>query len=39
MSAPRWDRCHPVNGHDAPMIRRHVARPNSGPFRSKGRPV
>ena len=28
MSAHRWDRCHPLTGQKAPMIRRHVARPN-----------
>ena len=32
MSAHRWDRCHPLIGQKAPMIRRHVARPNRGPF-------
>ena len=36
MLAHRWDRCHPFIGHEAPMIRRHVDRPNSGPFRLKG---
>ena len=27
MSAHRWDRCHPLIGQKAPMIRQHVARP------------
>ena len=39
MSAHRWDRCHPLIGQKAPMIRRHVAWPTeahscekAGPF-------
>ena len=28
MLAHRWDKCHPLIGQKAPMIRRHVARPN-----------
>ena len=35
MSVHRWDRCHPLIGQKAPMIRRHVARPNKGPYRLK----
>ena len=28
MSAHRWGRCHPLTGQKAPMIHRHMARPN-----------
>ena len=35
VSAHRWDICHPLIGPKAPMIRRHVAGPNRGPYRLK----
>ena len=35
LSAHQWARCRPSIGGDMPMIHRHVAGPNRGPYRLK----